>query len=312
MIANIYSINKVGSLFPPLFNFFAGNSFLSSVIKGISGFSPGRSIPLIYKVSLRRWIKNNLADMKPVSPIGKVCLFIDEFTDLNDTETGIKAIKLLTTLNYEVITIRNEVSSRTFISKGFLRKAKKKIRKNILIYSEIINDNLPLIGIEPSALLGFRDEYPELAGSDLKDKAIKLAANCFLIDEFISGEFNAGRISRDAFTDAEQEILLHTHCQQKAIASSAPTITALSIPVNFKVKEIRSGCCGMAGSFGYEKEHFDLSNKIGEMILFPEVRDSKRATIIAAPGTSCRHHIKDGTGRLAVHPVEVLYGALRK
>jgi Fe-S oxidoreductase len=250
--------------------------------------------------------------MKPVSPIGKVCLFIDEFTDLNDTETGIKAIKLLTTLNYEVITIRNEVSSRTFISKGFLRKAKKKIRKNILIYSEIINDNLPLIGIEPSALLGFRDEYPELAGSDLKDKAIKLAANCFLIDEFISGEFNAGRISRDAFTDAEQEILLHTHCQQKAIASSAPTITALSIPVNFKVKEIRSGCCGMAGSFGYEKEHFDLSNKIGEMILFPEVRDSKRATIIAAPGTSCRHHIKDGTGRLAVHPVEVLYGALRK
>ncbi len=115
-----------------------------------------------------------------------------------------------------------------------------------------------------------------------------------------------------SFVDTKTEILLHAHCQQKAISSSACSMRILSIPVNFNVREIPSGCCGMAGSFGYEKEHFDLSNSIGEMILFPEIREADGNTIIAAPGTSCRHHIKDGTGRIAKHPVEILYQALKK
>jgi FAD/FMN-containing dehydrogenase/Fe-S oxidoreductase len=311
LIAYIHVINKAGALFPSIFNFFAGNPILSSVIKRIAGFAPKRSIPLIYNTTLRKWIRKNLAGINPMTPKGQVCLFIDEFTDFNDTETGIKAIKLLTSLNYQVITVRNEVSARTFISKGMLRRARKTIRKNIIIFSEIINEDLPLIGIEPSAILGFRDEYPDLAGSDLREAALKLAGNCYLIDEFISKEYKAGRISQDDFTDSGKELLLHTHCQQKAIASSASTIEALSIPGNYRVLEIRSGCCGMAGSFGYEKEHYDLSNKIGEMILFPEIRNSNDNSVIVAPGTSCRHHIKDGTGKRALHPVEVLYEALR-
>lgn len=312
MIANIHSINKVGSLLPSFFNFFAANRLFSSVLKKVAGFAQQRSIPLIYKVTLRKWLKKNLVALNPVSPIGKVCLFIDEFTDFNDTETGIKAVKLLTSLNYEIIIAENEVSARTFISKGLLRKARKTIRKNITLFHEIINENLPLIGIEPSAILGFRDEYPELSGRDMKEKAMKLAENCLLVDEFIIKEFNAGRISRDSFTGDNKELLLHTHCQQKAIASSSSTISALSIPLNYKVREIKSGCCGMAGSFGYEKEHWELSNKIGELILFPEIRNSTHESIIVAPGTSCRHHIKDGTGKRAIHPVEVLYGALRR
>ena len=208
--------------------------------------------------------------------------------------------------------VKNRESARTFLSKGLIRKAKKIIRKNINIFSEIINTEYPLIGIEPSAILGFRDEYPELAGEDLKTAALRIAENCFLIDEFISNEFKAGRIDRDAFTDNPAEILLHAHCQQKAISSSSSSVEMLSIPVNYKVSEIPSGCCGMAGSFGYEKEHYDLSNKIGEMVLFPEVRAAGENVIIAAPGTSCRHHIKDGTGRTAIHPVEILYDALKK
>ena len=311
MIANIFIINNIGSLFPSLFNFFAGNLFFSSMFKRIAGFAPKRSIPLIYSTTLRNWISKNLSDINPKAPKGRVCFFIDEFTDFNDTETGIKAIKLLTSLNYEVITVKNEFSARTFISKGMLRTAIKAIRKNIQIFKELINDKLPLIGIEPSGILGFRDEYPDLAGSDLREAALKLSENCYMIEEFISIEFKAGRISHCDFTDSRKDILLHAHCQQKAIASSAPTIEALSIPKNYQVREIRSGCCGMAGSFGYEKEHYDLSNKIGEMILFPEIRNSPDNYIIAAPGTSCRHHIKDGTGRIALHPVEVLYEALR-
>ena len=167
------------------------------------------------------------------------------------------------------------------------------------------------MGIEPSAILGFRDEYPELAGSDLKISAEKIAGNSYMIDEFIAREFRSGRIDRNLFVEEKSRILLHAHCQQKAIASSACTIEMLSIPLNYRVTEIPSGCCGMAGSFGYEKEHFDLSNKIGELVLFPEIRNSDESTIISAPGTSCRHHIKDGTGRVALHPAVVLYNALK-
>jgi FAD/FMN-containing dehydrogenase/Fe-S oxidoreductase len=312
MIAYIHVINKAGSLFPAGFNFFAGSRIFSSVFKRISGFAQNRSIPLLYKFTLRKWIRSNLEDINPGKPKGQVCLFIDEFSDYNDTETGIKAIKLLTSLNYKVIIINNEVSGRTFISKGMLRSAGKIIRKNILTYSEIINKDLPLIGIEPSGILGFRDEYPDLAGSDLREAALQLAQNCYLFDEFISKEFKAGRISRDDFTDDRKELLLHTHCQQKAIASSASAIETLSIPRNFTVREIRSGCCGMAGSFGYEKEHYDLSNKIGELILFPEIRKRHGNSVIVAPGTSCRHHIKDGTGVVALHPVDVMYEALKR
>jgi FAD/FMN-containing dehydrogenase/Fe-S oxidoreductase len=311
LIAHIHLINKAGSFFPSVFNLFVGNRVFSSVLKRIAGFAEKRSLPLIYKTTLKSWIRKNLSVINPGKPTGTVCLFIDEFTNYNDTETGIKAIKLLTYLNYKVIVVNNDVSARTFISKGLLRQARKAIRNNIILFNEIINDSLPLIGIEPSGILGFRDEYPDLAGSDLRETALKLSENCFLADEFISKEYRAGRISKDHFTDSERVLLLHTHCQQKAIASSASLIEALSIPENYSVKEIRSGCCGMAGSFGYEKEHYDLSNKIGEMILFPEIRKSNNHSIIVAPGTSCRHHIKDGTGRVALHPVDVLFDALR-
>jgi Fe-S oxidoreductase len=206
----------------------------------------------------------------------------------------------------------HDVSARTFISKGMLRKAQKVIRKNIKVLSRMITSELPLVGIEPSAILGFRDEYPELAGNDLKVLAENIACNSYLIEEFITSEFRSGHIDRKMFTDEKAEIILHAHCQQKAISSSSSTLEMLSIPVNYMVSEIPSGCCGMAGSFGYEKEHFDLSNKVGELILFPEIRKQDMKTIIAAPGTSCRHHIKDGTGRIALHPAVVLYNALRK
>jgi Fe-S oxidoreductase len=236
---------------------------------------------------------------------------VDEFTDYNDTETGIAAVRLLTSLGYKVITVKHGESARTYLSKGLIRKAARIIRNNINTLSGVICEDIPLVGIEPSAILGFRDEYPELAGFDLKMASEKIAQNSFMIDEFIAKEFREGRIDRDLFEDSGKEILLHAHCQQKAISSSQSTIEMLSIPKKYKVREIPSGCCGMAGSFGYEKEHYDLSNKIGEMVLFPEVRKAAEDVLVAAPGTSCRHHIKEGTGRTALHPVVIIYNALR-
>jgi FAD/FMN-containing dehydrogenase/Fe-S oxidoreductase len=311
LIAYISVINKMGSLAPAVFNFFVKNKLTSGIVKGITGFASERSIPYLYKITLRRWAKKNLPKLIPANPTSTVCLFIDEFSDFNDTEAGIDTIRLLSSLNYKVVIKSHKVSARTFLSKGLVRTAQKIVRRNIELLSEIGPD-LPLLGIEPSAILGFRDEYPELAGDDLKEAAKLIAANSFMIDEFIVKEYRAGKIDRSLFNEDKNNILLHGHCQQKAVASTASTIEMLSIPVNYSVKEIPSGCCGMAGSFGYEKEHFELSNKVGELVLFPEVRKSDSNTIISAPGTSCRHHIKDGTGRIALHPAVVLYNALKK
>ncbi len=242
----------------------------------------------------------------------KVYLFCDEFTNYNDTEIGIKAILLLEKLGYEVVIPQHEESGRAWLSKGLLRKAKEIANKNIGLLSPLINDNTPLIGIEPSAILTFRDEYIDLADDDKFEKAKALSKNVFMLEEFISSEIDKGNIKSDQFTLETKTIKLHGHCQQKALASVATTLKVLSFPENYSVQTIPSGCCGMAGSFGYEKEHYDLSMKIGELVLFPAVRNSSNEVIIAAPGTSCRHQVKDGTGRKALHPAEILYEALVK
>jgi Fe-S oxidoreductase len=241
---------------------------------------------------------------------GKVFLFNDEFTNYNDTEIGIKTILLLQKLGYEVVIPKHLESGRTYLSKGLLRKAKKIADKNVQLLSETITETTPHIGIEPSTILSFRDEYPELVSPQLEEEAKKLAKQALTVEEFLARENAAGRISKDQFTSNAKEVKLHGLCQQKALSETNDTKTVLSIPENYTVSEIPSGCCGMAGSFGYEKEHYDLSMKVGEMVLFPAVRNSSLETIIAAPGTSCRHQIKDGTDRKALHPVEVLFDAL--
>ncbi|HBE40059.1 MAG TPA: FAD-binding oxidoreductase [Bacteroidales bacterium] len=311
LIVYITKINRIGSIAPPLFNFFVRNKITSGLFKRVIGVAEKRSVPVLYSITLRNWIRKNLHSINPPAYKGQVCLFIDEFTNFNDTNIGISGIMLLTKLGYKVITVRHDESARTYLSKGFIRKAKKIVRNNIERLRSIISEDLPLIGIEPSAILGFRDEYPDLADDDIIDDALRIASNSYMADEFIAREYRAGNISSGSFAETKAEVLLHAHCQQKAVSSSACTIEMLSIPVNYRVREIPSGCCGMAGSFGYEKEHYEIATKIGEMVLFPEVRAAGEDVIIAAPGTSCRHHIKDGTGRMALHPVEVLYRALR-
>jgi len=173
-----------------------------------------------------------------------------------------------------------------------------------------ISEKTPLVGIEPSAILTFRDEYLDLAEENLRQEANLLAQNSLMIDEFLEREMKAGKINKKQFTTAKRHIKLHGHCHQKSLASTKPTLFVLGFPENYTVEEIPSGCCGMAGAFGYEKEHYDLSMKVGELVLFPAVRNSSKETIIAAPGTSCRHQIKDGADRSALHPVEILYDAL--
>lgn len=311
IIANISKLNKLGMLTPSVFNFFVTNSFTSGLMKKTLGFAPKRSIPVLYKITLRNWVKK-LSENENMEVKGKVFLFADEFTDVNDVEIGIKAVKLLNKLGYKVEVPGHVESGRAYLSKGLVRKAQKLAKENISKLQSVITAQTPLIGIEPSAILSFRDEYPDLVGSELKEAALKMAPDCLMFDEFIMREVQKGNITPSQFTDAKQHVRLHGHCHQKAIASTGPTKEMLSLPANYSIDEIKSGCCGMAGSFGYEAEHYDVSMKVGELVLLPEVRKTPEHTLISAPGTSCRHQIKDGTGRSAMHPIEVLYDALLK
>ena len=310
-IANITSINKIGAIMPSVFNFFVKNNILSNIAKFILGFAQERSIPTLYKITLTKWFNKYLSEIDNTKLTkGTVYIFVDEFTEYNDTEVGIKAIKLLTRCGYNVKLANNIESGRTFLSKGLLRKAKKIVNINVELLKDIITKQTPLIGIEPSAILAFRDEYTELVDKHLHEASLMLASCSFMIDEFIAKEFENGNISQDLFIKENKIIKLHGHCHQKSIASTEPTKKMLEIPVNYKVEEIKSGCCGMAGSFGYEKEHYAVSMKVGELVLFPELRKTSEEIIISAPGTSCRHQILDGTGRKAYHPIEILYDAL--
>ena len=311
LIASLPKIYGYFSFIPGIFNFFASNKVTSLIIKKITGFAATRSIPLLARVTLRRWLKHNLSKINPDNPVGELYLFIDEFTDHNDTEAGICAVRLLTGLGYKVLIAKHSSSARTYISKGFLRKARKLIVNNINIFTPLVSGERPLVGIEPSAILGFRDEFPDLAGNGLREQALKLAENTMVLEEFIIREYNKGKITQEMFRNDPADVLVHVHCQEKAITTSRPVVEVLSIPSGYRVKEIPSGCCGMAGAFGYEKEHYELSQKVGELVLFPEVRSAAAETIVVAPGTSCRHHIKDGTGRIAQHPAEVLFYALK-
>jgi FAD/FMN-containing dehydrogenase/Fe-S oxidoreductase len=311
-IAYISSIQKIGSLLPVAYNFLITNKFFSSALKKVLGFARKRSIPRLYKVTFRKWCRKNLENLNNsiIQSNGSLYLFIDEFTDYNDTSVGITTVQLLNKLGYKVLISRHQISGRTFLSKGLLRSARKIAIRNVMAFKDIVDEEIPLVGIEPSAILTFRDEYPDLVGKALKKEADALGRNAILMDEFLMHEMKSGKITRALFTSDPKKILLHGHCQQKALISSEPTRFVLSFPENFSVVEIPSGCCGMAGSFGYEKEHYDLSQQVGELVLFPAIRNAPEDTIICAPGTSCRHQIQDGTGKKAYHPVEILYDSL--
>jgi FAD/FMN-containing dehydrogenase/Fe-S oxidoreductase len=309
MIANFSKFSSLGTIAPPVFNFFMKAPLLSNVVKLVSGFAQKRSMPTLYKTTLKRWYHKHRSTLKNKNS-RRVYLFCDEFTNYNETEIGIKTILLLEKLGYEVIIPEHGESGRTWLSKGLVREAQKIINTNIELLIPLISEDTPLIGVEPSAILTFRDEYPDLALEKNLEAAFYIKKHVYLIDEFISREIDAGRITRDRFTKEPKTIVLHGHCQQKALSGVSASVKMLSLPENFKVRTIPSGCCGMAGSFGFEKEHYDVSMQIGELVLFPTIRKQTSSTLIAAPGTSCRHQIKDGTGATALHTIEIMYDAL--
>lgn len=313
LFGHISSIHRVASLAPGMHNAILGNAKLAGVFKKALGIANQRSMPLLHHFTLRHWWQQTGSKLQPRGTVkGKVYLFCDEFTNYLDTTIGVKAVELLLHLGYQVEIPLHADSGRAHFSKGLLLSAQKMARENVRRLGNLINEDTPLLGIEPSAILSFRDEYPKLVASEDKETARELGRNALMFEEFLSAEFQKGRIDPAVFTNDPRKVLLHGHCHQKALASSDVSAWVLGIPRNYSVEVIPSGCCGMAGSFGYEQEHYNVSMQIGELVLFPAVRKADSESVIAAPGTSCRHQIADGTGRKALHPIEILWDAMAR
>jgi FAD/FMN-containing dehydrogenase/Fe-S oxidoreductase len=309
LIGNFSRQMALVSYFPGIFNFLFGTPSLRKVINRMVGFHPERSMPHLSKETLHHWYKKNKSE-RDLKPGKTVYVFCDEFTNYNDAEVGKKLILLLRKLGYNPVIPDHKESGRAYMSKGMIKEAKNIALINVEILKDIISADTPLIGIEPSAILSFRDEYPDLVPDRLRESAKNLGKNSLLFEEWFANEIDKGDISRELFTTVSKKVILHGHCHQKALVGTDATKKVLSFPQNYQVSTLNTGCCGMAGSFGYEKEHYDLSMQVGELVLFPSIRAVDENVIVAASGTSCRHQIKDGTGRLSQHAIEILYDAL--
>lgn len=304
VFANNYKYTRLAAYLPGISNFIFKSKYASALIKKPLGIAPQRMLP---KVDSYNFDKLNDQLHDHFVSYNKVILFVDEFSRFNDAEIVRDALEVLNRLGYFVEIYYGE-SGRAHISKGFLEEAKVLAKKNVKFLKNKVTPKIPLIGLEPSAILSFRDEYPRLV--DYTDEAKTLAGNCFLIEEFLASEIHKGTIKPSMFTKESRKIKIHVHCHQKSLSNQKVTFDMLNIPVNYEVTLLNTGCCGMAGAFGYEKEHYQISMQIGGLKLFPAIENSAPSTIFAANGTSCRHQIYDGTGRKALHPISIFKDAL--
>lgn len=308
LILHFYRMYKLAGIAPGISNIMI--KALSPVIKRMSGFAKDRSLPPVSSQSWKKWMKKH-REKFPVTQSSVVYLFIDEFTDVNEAEIGMKTVLLLEALGYEVRHPVHPESGRAAFSKGFLDQGLALARKNVGIFQPLLqSEEAVLLGVEPSAILSFRDEYPELLRGEEKIRASEVAEKTFTVEEFLYKEMVAGKITSEQFDREQRTMALHLHCHYKAMAEKEKVVALLSLPANHHVEYIRSGCCGMAGSFGFEKEHFELSQQIGELVVLPAIRRLSDQVIPVAQGTSCRHQVLDGAGVKAFHPVEVLYQSL--
>ena len=288
----------------PVLNVAFQNSLFGSFVKWLMGIHRNRSLPKIATQSVHNWFGNRKPNRQNSSK--QVLFFCDEFTNHFDAEIGIAAIELFEMLGYQVELADAADSGRSAISVGMVEEAKRTATKNIQRLAPLVSDERKLVGIEPSAVLTFRDEYLDLVDDSMVAQANLLAKNTMLIDEFFLQEIQAGRIAKDQFRTVQKPVLLHLHCHQKALSSVKSAEAMLELVSGQYVETINSGCCGLAGFFGYDRTKFDLSIQIGELVLFPSIKNRSDDIIVCATGHSCRHQILDGTGCHALHPVQLL------
>jgi Fe-S oxidoreductase len=303
LFGGIEPLNRIGSQFAPISNWIAQSRLNRWLMEKFAGVDKRRPLPLFAREPFEDWFYAHQALGDGAK--GDVVLFHDTFNNFNTPNVAMAATLLLERAGYRVRLSNKRCCGRPMISKGMLREARDNATWNVDQLAPYAEKNVPIVGLEPSCLLTLRDEYPEFLRSVA---ARRVAENSFLLEEFLLRELGGGRLSLK-FDGNGRKALLHGHCHQKALVGSAPTISMLKT-AGFDVSEIDSGCCGMAGSFGFEKEHYDLSLKIGNRRLGPAVKAAAADVQIIAPGISCRQQIEHLTGRKARHPAEVLLEAM--
>ena len=314
LFANINSLSRLGSRFAPMSNWAAGNPLSKLFLRRFLGIHPRRTLPPFARPTFPDWFKSRAAssERKPDrGRAGDVVLFNDTFMNYNYPQVGMAAVEVLEGAGFRVVLANSSCCGRPMISKGLLDKSKAHAQRNVDMLYSYAEQGIPIVGCEPSCLLTLRDEYPDLLRQgEAHEKAKLVAANSYLIDEFLAMLQDRGELSLE-FTDARKKVLFHGHCHEKALVGTRHSIAALKLPPGYQVEEVNSGCCGMAGSFGYEKEHYDISMAVGRERLFPAVQAKDEDWEVAVMGISCRQQIEHGTGRKARHLVEVLRDALR-
>ena len=275
------------------------------LLERLLGIDRRRRMPALATPTFSRWFRSRRRTRVPSR--GTVVFYNDTFTEYNEPEVGRAAVALLESAGFEVVLpVRRICCGRPLISKGFIKEARDRAGDNLRELVEYYDRGWPVIAVEPSCASTYQDDYLDLAVDSAT--ARRVADNLHLLDEFLA-ERMADAGAGIEFTNLTKRILLHGHCHQKALSGTASTLKLLTAPPGYRVEEIPSGCCGMAGSFGYEKEHYEVSMEVGRERLF-EVIDGDPRAEVAAAGTSCRHQIADATGRRARHWAEILADAL--
>ena len=321
IFASINQVNRLGSRFAPPSNWVAGGPLGKLAARIVLGIHPRRSLPAFARETLPKWFesRSNL----PTSPLGKgeleggltmkevdgvrrVVLFNDTFMNYNYPQVGKAAVELLEAAGYSVELANAGCCGRPMISQGRLDKAEAQARYNVELLHAYPEQGIAIVGCEPSCVLTFRDEYPEFLRDE---KSRKVAEHTYLIEEFLMMLHSKGELELN-FRDLPKKVLFHGHCHQKALAGTTSSLAALRLPPGYQVEQVNASCCGMAGAFGFQREHYDVSMKIGEQALFPAVDAKGTEWEVAVTGVSCRQQIEHGTGRKARHLVEILRDAL--
>ena len=312
LFANIGGLSAAGSGTKSLAANWVVQNGLMLFVRPMLGITNKRPLPMLARNPLPAWFRKHKTEngnRKPEngSALPKIALFHDPFTNYNQPEVGIAAVEFLEAAGYDVIWPDHKGDGRPFISKGLVAEAKHMADETLSMLVPLAEQGIPIVGLEPSSLLTLRDDYFFLLPGDPRVPLV--AEHAYTFEEFVARLADEDQLDL-TFTEDAAHILLHGHCHQKALVGTGPAVRALTLPPNYTLTEVDSGCCGMAGSFGYEAEHYDISMRMAEQRLLPAVREASYETIVVAAGISCRQQIKHGANRQALHPAQVLRNAI--
>jgi Fe-S oxidoreductase len=302
--ANIELISQLSRPAAPIINFLLSSP--AGELVSLLGMDPRRSFPEFQRETFTRWYQKQPQNDKPAE-IPEVVLFYDTYLEYNYPWIGQAAVFILEQAGIKPIILKDKPDSgRPAFSKGLLDKASRLAKRNLDLLLPFARQGIPIVGCEPSDVVMLTKEYRDLHPGPESDLVAGVSR---MLEDYLLEEIKAGRVEF-SFDHKPRKVIYHGHCQQKANFGTDATLDLLRIIPSCSVEEIDAGCCGMAGAFGYEKEHYQLSIEIAEMKLAPAVRAADPETIIAASGTSCREQITHTTGRKALHPLEVFSRSL--